>query len=171
MNSEEEQEARYFPVSIAKLVAMDVCTLGVYQIYWSWHCWEYVKARDGKKFNSAWRAVTIFAIFFNFVLFWDVARHAGLSKPQSLLRSVGLGLSFSGFWILGGALQDGRWAPIILLSSLVFIPVQAQINRINETEAPGHDPNRRLSTANSAAIVLGGSLLLIALVGAVLGPE
>ena len=171
MNSEEKQEARYFPVSSTKLVVMSACTLGLYQIYWAWNCWEYVKARDDKRFNPAWRSVYVFSFFFNFLLFWDISREAGLSKPMSLARSVGLGFAYGGCWNLGTVLQDSRWSPTILLSFFVLIPVQAQINRINEFEAPGHDPNRRFSAANITAVVVGGLVLLLGLVSTFLGPH
>jgi hypothetical protein len=64
----------------------------------------------------------------------------------------------------------GLWA-ISLLGYFVLIPDQLQINRLNATEHPSHHPIRRFSGANIAAIVVGGLVVLLALVGAFLTPS
>jgi hypothetical protein len=44
------------------------------------------------------------------------------------------------------------------------VPVQQQINRINEHVAPGHDLNKHFTAWNIVAVVVGGSVFVLALV-------
>jgi len=164
MNEPDEQrssEAAYFPVSCSKLVVLSICTLGLYQMYWAWNCWEYIKARDRKRFNPAWRAVLVTQVVFNFLLFWDVFRTTGHAKLFSFAWSLFLGLAYVGFWILS-SVEEARWAVIGLLSCLAFVPIQLQINRFNAREHPGHEPNASYSKWNMAAVLVLGPLVVLA---------
>lgn len=160
-----QEEARYFPVSPTKLVIMSVCTLGLYELYWKWNCWEYIKLRDRKKFNPFWRAVYISTLFFNFLLFWDVSRQAGNSKPVALAQSLAGGLVYAGAWFAGfaGSEELEAW-PLIFIGPLVYVPIQNQINRINAAVAPDHERNSRFTRANLVVVFLGASLIALALV-------
>ena len=161
---EEPSGSAYFPVSCTKLVVMSICTVGLYQIYWAWMCWECIRERDGRRLNPFWRSVYVSAIFFNFLLFWDVFRSTGDSKSRALGRSVLLGLVYAAFWF-SSLVDEGAWPFLSILSFVALIPVQLRINAFNEREHPGHNPNRKYSRTNILAIVVSGLLIALAVVG------
>jgi hypothetical protein len=164
----DSPEETYFPVSCTKLVVLSFCTLGIYEIYWAWRCWEFIRDRDETRFNPFWRSVYISHLFFNFLLFWDVFRSTGQSKPRALGMSFSLGLTFAALWIWGFLFADSPLWSITLLGFFVPVPIQRQINAFNRAKHPGHDPNRSFSRGNLVVVAIGGLALLLALVGSLL---
>src|SRR5882672_2565139 len=116
MSSEHDASlVRYFPVSAIKLVTMSVCTLGLYEVYWAWNCWEFIKSRDRRDLNPFWRSVYVSALFFNFLLIWDVSRSAGDSRSVALVRSLICAGGFAVLWVGGSVLTN---SPFVLASAL-----------------------------------------------------
>lgn len=156
----------FFPVSITKLCVMSFCTLGIYDVYWFYKNWHFIKARRQLDISPFARAV--FAVFFChscFVHMRDDAKTAGVDVQWSpTVLTIA--------WVLltlTSVLPDPFWL-ISLLAFVVLIPVQAQINRVNTVVAPEHDTNSSFSGANWAAIVVGGFVVIAAIVGSFL-PE
>ena len=56
---------------------------------------------------------------------------------------------------------------VTLLSIVFLVQVQQQINRINEQLVPGHDPNKHFTAWNLVAVVVGGSVFVLVLIGTV----
>ena len=164
-------EGAYFPVSGLKLLVLSVCTFGIYEVYWAWNCWDYIKFRDGRHFNSFWRSVYVSSLGFNFLLFWDVSRAAGNPKRLALVHSLAFGSGYALFWIVGLLFVGGLFWWIVFLGFVVLLPVQRQINQVNERSAPAHDPNRRFSVWNMLAVGIGGLFLVLSLIGTLVGPQ
>ena len=159
------EEPPYFAVTTFKFVVLSLCTLGLYEMYWFYQNWHRIKERDGSAIMPAIRS--IFSVFFCYQCFDrirdDTSAATGATFAAGPLASV---------WILS---QFSSWMPdpywLIAVVSFVFIiPVQRQVNRYNEEVAPAHDRNGSFSAANWIWMVLGGGLLLLALVGVFL-PE
>ena len=150
----------YFPVSSIKLVVMHFCTLGAYQYYWIYENWRLIKEREGLDILPFWR--TCFAVIYCFPLFGHIE---GSGKLHHLRQSISSSV-LAGGWVLLTVLSllpDPYW--LISFSSVVFlVPVQQQINRINEHVAPGHDLNKHFTAWNIVAVVVGGSVFVLALV-------
>jgi hypothetical protein len=172
MDSESDVlQVRYFPVSVTKLVVMSVCTLGLYEIYWAWNCWGFIKSRDGRDLNPFWRSVFISTLYFNFLLIWDVSRSSGDSKYVALARTIICAGGIAALWFAGSGLTR---LPLVLASVLSVAPllaVQVQINRMNQREAPGHDPNRRFSIGDVVIVVLGGLFFLSTVAASLIKPH
>jgi hypothetical protein len=66
----------------------------------------------------------------------------------------------STFWIL-----PDPYGLVALLSILFLIPVQQAANRVNESLVPGHDRNDRFTAWNKVAIVIGGLLFIVVVIG------
>jgi hypothetical protein len=66
--------ATFHVVSIGKLVALFIVTLGIYQIYWFYKHWQGYQAITGEKVRPFWRAV--FSVFFVHKLFAAISAHA-----------------------------------------------------------------------------------------------
>jgi hypothetical protein len=56
------------------------------------------------------------------------------------------------------------------LSVIALFQVQEIVNELNSVVAPNHNPNDRFSVWNIAAIAVGGSLIVLAIVGTLM-PE
>jgi hypothetical protein len=57
-----------------------------------------------------------------------------------------------------------------MLSFVFILPVQALANSINATAAPDHDPNARFTPWNWVAVVVGGAILVLGIIGTFLPP-
>ena len=151
----------YFSVSMVKLVVMNFCTLGAYQYYWFYENWQLIKERESLDILPFWR--TFFAVIYCFPLFGKIETTGDLLHFRQLIPS---GVLAAG-WILLSVLSmlpDPYWL-VTFLSIVFLVPVQQQINRINEQLAPGHNPNKNFTAWNIVAIVVGGSFFILALIG------
>jgi len=66
----------------------------------------------------------------------------------------------STLWIL-----PDPYGLVALLSILFLIPVQQAANRVNESLVPGHDRNERFTAWNKVAVVVGGLLFILVVIG------
>jgi hypothetical protein len=151
----------YFPVSPVKLLVMSICTFGLYEIFWYYNNWCIIKEREESEIWPFARA--IFAFFFCYPLFNRVRGTAESQEPGRSLAAGPLAAGWIIFTILA-YLPDPFW--LVSFFSVVFlVPVQATVNRINLAAHPGHDPNSTFTGWNKVGVVIGGLLLLLALVG------
>jgi hypothetical protein len=156
-----------FAVGTVKVFVMSLCTLGIYQLYWMYRHWRLIQARDRSDIMPFWRA------FFGVIWCWPLFKRVkedgqtyGVSEsfPAEVLAVLYIILNIC--W----RLPDPWWL-IGLASTIVVTLVQQHANRVNLAAAPSHEPNNRLTGLNWIAVVLGGSLLLLALVGVMVGVE
>jgi hypothetical protein len=163
---EQSAELVFFPVSVAKLLVLSICTFGLYEVYWFYKNWQLVKRRESSDILPVMRS--LFGVFFCYSLFErvrDQAEKAGTS-------SIAAGLLAAGWIVLTvlWRLPDPYWL-VTFLAVLFMLPVQQAINAINSQAAPGHDPNRTFSGWNITAVIIGGLFFALALVGIFLPPE
>jgi hypothetical protein len=159
--------APWFVVGTAKLAVMSIATFGLYQVFWFYRHWQ--RARDVGH-DDVWPAPrAFFAVIFAYPLFRDItdmaaARgHARVPDPiVSTIAFVGLTLS--------QALPNPLWL-IALGSVFALLPIQRAANAIALEAAPGTDPNTRFTGLNWVGIAVGGLVLLLALIGAMLPQE
>jgi hypothetical protein len=150
----------YFPVSVAKLVVMNCCTLGAYQYYWFYENWQLIKKRECLDIQPFWR--TFFAVVYCFPLFGKIEGTGNLLNLRQPISPDVL----AGGWVLLSVLSvlpEPYWL-VTFLSVVFLVPVQQQINLINERLTPGHDPNKNFSAWNILAVVLGGSFFILAVI-------
>lgn len=148
----------FFPVSIGKLAVMSICTFGLYQIYWFYWNWRLIKVRENRRLSPPWRSVL--GLVFALPLFRRMAQPAG---------RFGVAVACACFmaWVVLSLASYGPapWAAATLASVGPLLPLQALANRTNAEHAPGHAPNRKLRGWNIVAVVLGGLLVALSLLG------
>jgi hypothetical protein len=157
----ENSQPIFFPVSRLKLLVMYIVTFGLYEVFWFYKNWQLFKAATGDDISPFWR--TVFRVFFFYEL---------LDEIQEKAQSRGVHADFSPFllsvvWIgvmVCTRLPDPYWL-VGLFSVIVLLPVQETVNELNSLAAPNHNPNDQFSVWNIAAIAVGGSLTLLAIVG------
>ncbi len=153
--------ALYFPVSLTKLLVMSLCTFGVYQAFWLFSQWYYVKDREKPAISLLLRV--FFAIFFCYPLFRRIRATANAQNISPSFSPVGCATG----WIIFALLAVSR-SPLGLISPfsvLFLLPVQRTVNAINQAADPEHDRNNTFTVLNTAAIVIGGVLWLLVIVG------
>lgn len=64
------EDGLYFPVSLPKLFVLSVATGGLYQLYWFYQNWKYVKTRNNSAIMPFWRA--LFAPIWFYPLYRDL---------------------------------------------------------------------------------------------------
>src|SRR3954468_22223234 len=61
-------------------------------------------------------------------------------------------------------LPEPLWL-VCFIKIAFLLPVQSYVNRINSVVSPGHDPNSRFSISNWIAVVVGGLLVVLVVIG------
>jgi hypothetical protein len=150
-----------FAVGTVKIFFMSLCTLGIYQLYWMYRHWRLIQARDRSDIMPFWRA------FFGVIFCWPLFKRI---KEDGETHGVTEGFAFEVLAVLYIALNitwqlPDPWWLIGLATTVVVTLVQHHANRVNAAAAPDHERNDRLTGWNWVAVVLGGMLLLLALVG------
>jgi hypothetical protein len=154
----------FFAVSLLKLTVLSVCTLGIYELYWFYRNWQFIRVRDQCDISPFWRA--FFSVLFCYPCFVRIklagaVGNAGPAPPFGVLAIL---------WVL----FELAWRlpnPLGLLSFLsvgFLLPIQAYVNRINAVNAPMCSPNSRFTPWNWIAVVFGGPVAALAVVGSFL---
>jgi hypothetical protein len=146
---------RYFATSPIKFIAMSLCTFGIYELYWTYKNWRFLKERDGLEINPFWRAF--------FYPLWHYSLLTELNKTlKSRVLSIGvvrgglaacvLVLSFTIH------LPDPYWL-LSMLTVLGFIPALLAMQGDAATNAL-QDKTKSFRPSNLIAYLLGGPLFV-----------
>ena len=158
-------EPVFFPVSLLKLALMSLVTLGLYEIYWFYKNWKCVQQNDGDKVNAPIRA--FFYPLVSYSLFKRIRDHADKAQVETGLQA---GLLAITIFVLAALwrLPDPWWV-VSMLGFLPLLPVQSTVNELNRKLVPQAPTNSHFSGWNIAGLVVGGILLVMALIGAFVG--
>ena len=113
----------YFPVSPRKFVALSVLTWGLYEIYWFYKNWHFIRERDQSQILPWARA--LFAPLWYAALIGDLRKHVNDSSI-SVPSTVGLAAVY---FLMSVTLRlpDPFW----LLAFLTFAPILPLVHSIN----------------------------------------
>ncbi|WP_148707076.1 hypothetical protein [Marinobacter sp. F3R11] len=148
----------YFPVTPWKFCLMSICTLGLYEFYWSYKNWQYIKTRDGSGIRPVWRSV--FYPFWYYAFLSDLARnHApeGISnKAYMVVLAIGL-LILSYIW----KAPDPYW----LLSIFTFVPMLPAVFAISKINGARPEVKKRAGhkPLNFVAYLIGGPIMVFSI--------
>jgi hypothetical protein len=164
LDSTPRAKPPFFAVSLLKLVVLSTCTFGLYEIYWFWRNWNRIRVSSVPGITPSLRA--IFAFLFCYPCFIRIKR-AGISRGVTPAPPIGILAICYILTTLSGGLP-GLLCLISFLSVAFLLPIQSYVNRINALASPGHDPNSRFGVWNWIAVIAGGLLLILAVIGSVL---
>ncbi|HYW05929.1 MAG TPA: hypothetical protein VE913_03170 [Longimicrobium sp.] len=155
-------------MSETKLVLMSLCTLGIYDLFWFYRNWTLRRDVRGRDVIPALRA--FFCHVASVTLFEEVEDEAAKVGVRPGWSAAWLGATYFASWATS-LLPGAFWLLAIVMGPVVLVPVQRTINRANErTQRPAW-VNDGFSIANVVTIVLGGMLLLLAVIGTIFFPE
>lgn len=161
-------EAIFLHIPVSRLVFMSIISFGLYNAYWIYRNWRYLKERQGLNIQPFWRG--IFGIFYFHGILKAIRDDPYLNKIEPAEFSAGLlatGWIFQSLvgYALGRSTDIGvnQIGTIISLSNfLYFIPVQNYINRAN-TEFKPQSLYYPWSTGHIICIVFGFFIWLFTL--------
>jgi hypothetical protein len=139
-------------------------TFGIYELYWFYKNWKFIKQRTGENIMPFWRA--FFGVIFCYSCFKEI-RETAKTQGVSLSTSAGL---LATVWIIltvSWRLPDPFWL-VTMATPFILIPIQQTVNTLNKVVAPDHNPNARFSAWNIVGIVFGVLWLTLVIVGLLL---
>ena len=159
-------------ISPARLILLSIASMSLYEAYWIYKNWRYIKERDGLDIKPFWRG--IFGIFYCHSLLRRIHEDNDARTVQEPTFSAG-GLA-TGWVILLIFANIVSRAPSIaaiiiaafIPSFLCLVPVQNYINSVTEKR----NPNQKLygwSSGHIVCLVFGLIIWALLLIG--LGAE
>lgn len=141
----------YFATPPVKFVAMSLCTLGLYEIYWSYKNWHFVKDRDGSEIMPFWRA-----------FFYPLWHYSLLTELNKALESKALSSgAYRGFLAASVLILTPTWRlpdPYWLVSFLTFLgflPALLAMRRQKPTSVI-QEQTSSFHPSNLIAYIIGG---------------
>lgn len=160
-------EPVFFPVSKTKFILLSIASFGIYEVFWFYKNWQIMRDRDGMQVRPFWRA--IFFPIWCFEFFKIVHERATGSGVSSSINAVGLGIGVIALNAMA-RLPDPFWL-ISFLSFVPLLPVLSVVSDVNHQAAPFADKNDALSGKNLALLLIGGTLVILASIGAFIPGE
>jgi len=145
------KEGILFPVGLFKLAIMSVTTLGVYQGYWMYRNWKYLRQRRKVKAHSVRRSD--YPFFFIYPLFREIRAVGATIGSQSMVAPEILFVLWVALTLLAN-LPD----PYYFLGNLDIIPiliVQSYVIKLNRENGCERFIDYKLSAKNWLAIAVG----------------
>lgn len=155
-----------FPVATHKFIVLSLVSFTAYTFYWFYQNLKRIKTSSRESLSPFWR--TVFAPLWGFSLFSHIRT---MAAAQAIAVDWSPGLLGTCFLVLNflWELPDPWW----WISLAVFgpvIPVQQTAQRVNDIYAKSVSEARNdtYSSGNIAMIVIGGLILVLAIVGSLM---
>lgn len=112
----------YHHVSMARFIVYSICSLGIYELFWAYKNWKFIKDRDGSRIMPFWRAV--FLPLWCYSLTKDIADTRGGARHGIISLVAAVYFVISVLW----RLPDPYW----LISLGNFIPLLYPVKLIHD---------------------------------------
>ena len=149
----------FFYIPVGRLIAMSIFSGGVFDSYWIYKNWCYLKERDGLNISPFWRAC--FPVFTCHGTLKAIRNDHQMNEIEKPSYSAG-GLTTG--WIIFSFITK-KTVFFFIPASIFLIPVQNYINRVNESIQPR--PQHMPWTTGHFVCLLVGALFWIILIAAV----
>ena len=131
----------FLHVSILRLITMSIFSCGMYELYWIYKNWSYLKIRDRRFIRPFWRAW--FGIFYCHSLLETMHSDKELTSDgvpkfaPRLLATLWVILTIAAYAMGRDESMTASFVAILMPSYLCFVPVQQHVNRVNRQINPG----------------------------------
>jgi hypothetical protein len=162
----------FLHISVARLILLSIVSFSLYEAYWIYRNWRYVKERDNLTIRPFWRGV--FGVFYCHSLLRRIHEdNEARSVQVPSFSPSGLATGWVVLMISSNALSRAPGiAPSIVAalipSFLCLVPVQNYVNSVTERRSPGQ-PCYRWSSGHIVCLVIGIIIWALLLIG--LGAE
>lgn len=150
------RESLFLHISVTRLVVLSILTMHLYEAYWIYKNWQYVKNRDGLNIWPFWRG--IFGIFFCHSLLLRMSNDEEAGSIEKPTFSPG-GLATG--WVILIILDRiasripgsvASFVAVFMPSFLCLVPVQKYVNSVSDRRG---DPYHHWSVGQIVCIVFG----------------
>lgn len=156
----------YIPTG--RLIALSIVTLSLYESYWVYRNWRYIKERDNLQIRPFWRG--IFGVFFCHGLLRRI--HGDTDARAVLVPAFNPGSLATGWVILivlASALSRAPLPALTILSAFVpsflcLAPVQNYVNEVTKKRNP-NEPYYGWSAGHIVCLVWGIIIWCLLLIG------
>lgn len=156
----------YIPVS--RLILMSIVSFSIYEAYWIYKNWRYVKERENLTFRPFWRGW--FGIFYCHSLLRRIHEDKEARSVQMPSFSAsGLASGWVVLVILGNLVSRAPSSSASVVSAFIpsflcLVPVQSYINVVTERRNPGL-PYYRWSSGHIVCLLIGIIIWTLLLIG------
>jgi hypothetical protein len=138
---------RYYPVSPLKLVLLSVCTFSIYDLYWFYRQWKFVRVRDDSKIMPFWRA--FFGVFWFYPLLREVDRSGARDRTASNVLLAIVYFLLAAIW----RLPDPYWL-LSFASTLCLLVLNQRIRALPGQPREELRAQGRLTVTNALVVLL-----------------
>jgi hypothetical protein len=127
-------EGIYFPVSLVRLFILAIATGGLYQIYWFYRNWKYIKDRDSSVIMPFWRA--LFLPFWFYAFYRDLKRDSRERFGAVLLPAAPWAILLLLLWIGMDVMSiwEGVFEFASLLNVVCLLPLANYVLHVNRDQ-------------------------------------
>jgi amino acid permease len=167
-SADTTREALFLHIPVARLIVMSIVSFGLYQAYWVYRNWRYVKERGDLGIRPFWRGV--FCVFYCHSLLRRIHGDEEARAVQAPSFSPG---ALATAWVVLVVVANlvsrapGTAATMVAAfvpSYLCLVPVQNYVNSVTERRSPGH-PHHRWSSGHAVCLFVGLAVWALLLVG------
>jgi hypothetical protein len=170
LNAVSQATPLFLHIPVTRLILMSIVSFSLYEAYWMYRNWRYVKERDNLTIRPFWRGV--FGIFYCHGLLRRI--HEDKEARSLQVPSFSPGGLATGWVVLEIISTVLSRAPGITVSMvaafipsyLFLVPVQNYVNSVAERGSPGQ-PYYRWSWGHIVCLVTGVIIWALLLVGLV----
>ncbi|MFZ3063875.1 MAG: hypothetical protein WA277_01145 [Nitrospirota bacterium] len=138
MNADNQHETAQVPlflyIPVARLVLLSIVSFGLYEAYWIYKNWSYIKERDGLNIMPFWRGV--FGLFFCHSLLRRIYedKEARVVQPPSF-SAGGLATGWVVLMIVSNVVGRAPSIAVSIISAFIpaflcLVPVQNYVNSV-----------------------------------------
>jgi hypothetical protein len=131
----------YLKIPVFRLIFLSIVSFGIYEAYWIYKNWKYIKNREGLYILPFWRGV--FGIFFCHSLFHQIhEEREARSMQMPAFSPDGLATGWIILIIISNLVSRLPGMATTILSAFIpsflcLVPVQKYINDVEEQRRPG----------------------------------
>ena len=144
----------YFSVSPLKFAIMNICTIGLYVLYWFYKNWHHIKQKNNSNIMPFWRAF--------FSPLWAYSCFKQIFEEPTLNQSHNAGvLALAYFFSCASArLPEPYW--LLSLFTFIFIyPANDAVTKLNQMHIHNFEQNSKITGWNWLAVVTGVIILVV----------
>lgn len=146
---------QYYPTPLWKFLILSLSTFGLYETYWIYKNWKYIRERDGSNILPLARAL------FSPIWFYSLAKDIiASSRKQSTVWAIPLAIAY---FIVGITWRlPGPYYLIALFNIVLTIPLVLDVNDINIRSGAATSSKARFRIKHTAVAIIGLPLLCLA---------
>lgn len=160
VHSTSDVEPAFFNVGAGRFLVFDVISMGMFETYWSYRNWKYIRDHEGRSLSPFWRAG--FGLFWMHDLMRSITQSTTLRAAAVPTHSPG---ALATGWVIGtifcrigNRFESVAFLVIIgwIISIACMMPIRGYINQANASMSP-----RRGDSSTGVGLVL---MLLVGVV-------